>query len=54
VIFTEINFVVEDIAQYLEVKNNDCCDIEFDEWNVGDTSLAGGLTFCPGDGSGTI
>jgi hypothetical protein len=31
VIFTEINFVVEDIAKYLEVKNNDCCDIEFDE-----------------------
>jgi len=53
-IFKEINFVVEDIAQYLKVKKNDCCDIEFDEWSVGDTSLAGGLTACHGDGSDTI
>ena len=54
VIFTEINFAVEDIDQWFEVRNNDCCDIELDEWSVGDTSLAGGLTPCSGDGSDTI
>ena len=53
VIFTEINFAEEnDLDQWIEVRNNDCCDIDLDDWSVGDTSLAGGLTPCPDEGSG--